>query len=306
MLHALIGGARESMPLWRRTDAGWTSVSGATPDLILAMAAAPDDGLLLAAGRDISDRPGVFHLLEDQHEARLMYGGQAIGALAVNATDLGLEVYAASAPWSDRDGGSELLRHDPQTRSWSVVHHANLSCPSPPFFPQLATAPSRPGTIYALEWCRAGRVLTSQLWRSDDRGASWRTLSPPAAEYPLIGSLVVDPTDADVLYLAGLGPAGRPLAGVERSFDGGQTWTLEGARVAELSGVRRLLIDPRNPRRILAGTQAGAVLMSDDRARTWRALPALAGLRIWDLALDSASGRLFAATSGGVWRIELP
>lgn len=303
---ALIGGAHEPLPLWRRTDAGWTSLDGATPTLILAMVAAPDDSLLLATGRDISDRPGVFHLLGDEDQARSMYGEQAIGALAIGTTERGLEVYAASAPWSDRDGGSELLRLDPQTRSWSVIHRASLNCPSPPFFSQVVTTPSQPGTLYALEWCRTGRVLTSQLWRTDDRGTTWRTLPLPSAEYPLIGSLAVDSADAELLYLAGLGQPGRLLAGVERSLDGGQTWALQGVSVADLSGVRRLLVDPRRPGRVLAGTHSGAVLVSDDRGQTWRSLPGLAGLRIWDLALDTTTGRLYAATSDGVWRTALP
>jgi hypothetical protein len=273
---------------------------------VLALVALPGDGVLLAAGRDISDRPGVYQLDEAAAGAEWLYADQAVGALAVARGERGPEVYAAAAPWSDRDGRAELLRRDPNTSLWGVVHRASLSCPNTPFFPQVATVPAAPATIYAVEWCRAGPVLKSRLWRSDDRGGVWRSLSLPIADYPLIGSLAVDPADPEVLFVAGLSNTNQPLPGLELSLDGGQTWTLKGQTVPELAGVRTLLLDPGARGRVIVGTQAGAVFVGEDRGEVWRRLPGLEGLRIWHLLLDGPNGRLYAATSDGVWRTALP
>ena len=116
--------------------------------------------------------------------------------------------------------------------------------------------------------------------------------------------LALDPTDADVLYMAGLGSPNSPSIGIERSLDGGQTWVLEGDTVDGLANIRALLVDPRNPQRLLAGTERDGALVSDDRGETWRALPGLEGLRISALLLDE--GHLYAATSAGIWRMSLP
>jgi hypothetical protein len=305
-LYALIGGVRESMPLWQRDRGGWSPVGGSTPDLVLALVSMPGDGVLLATGRDISDRPGVYHLEGAESGTHWLYTDQAVGALAVARGDRGPEIYAASAPWSDRDGGAELLWRDPETSRWAVVHRASLTCPNTPFFPQVATVPSAPSTLYVVEWCRAGQVLKNRLWRSDDRAVTWRSLPLPIADYPLIGTLAVDPADPEVVFVAGLGNTNRPLPGLELSLDGGQSWTLKGQAVPDLVGVRTLLLDPSISGRVVVGTQSGAVFVSDDRGDTWRRLPGLEGLRIWHLLLDPATGRLLAATSDGVWRTTVP
>ena len=316
---ALTGGAREPMPLWLRDGQGWSQPAGGVPSFILALAALLDGGVLLATGRDISDQPGVFLLSGNPPSTRRIYNAQAIGALAV-APGRG-DVYAASAPWADRDAGSDLLRRDASGGGWSPILHGNLVCgQTPPYFRQVLVAPSAPSRLYALEWCFATVVRQTQLWRSDDRGQTWQVLPRAGAAYPLVGTLAVDPTDEDVLYLAGPAqptslavatgvlstPAAAPPAGVERSLDGGLTWTLKGDAVDGLTAIRTLLVDPRNPQRILAGTERNGVFFSDDHGDTWRPLPGLEGLRIWVLAIDEATGRLHAATSDGVWRTTWP
>jgi photosystem II stability/assembly factor-like uncharacterized protein len=317
-LLALSGGARDPLPLWVKDSRGWTQPSGQIPGFVLAFATLPEGGLLLATGRDISDQPGIFLMGGNPPSARHVYDVQAIGALAVAPARQGSEVYAATAPWADREAASELLRRDPQTGSWTVVHRGSLSCgQATSYFRHLAVANG--GRLYALEWCFGDSVQTSQLWRTDDHGQSWSVLPRPSTSGRLIGTLAVDPDDPDVLYVstfaaqtssASLVQAGAPeasqLQAMERSEDGGQTWTGLGSGVDGLSAVRAIILDPRNSDRILVGADRGGAFMSDDRGASWRHLGGLEGLKVRSLLLHADSDRLYAGTSDGIWRINVP
>lgn len=75
-----------------------------------------------------------------------------------------------------------------------------------------------------------------------------------------------------VYALAHLGSAGSLLVGTDagllRSTDGGLGWVPVLDRM-----VRCLTRDPRDPRRLLAGTQPAGLWRSDDGGETWRELP---------------------------------
>jgi hypothetical protein len=218
-----------------------------------------------------------------------------------------LDVFAASAPWADRDAGSELLRRDAGSGSWSAVLRPTIACgPTPSYFRHISVAPSKSSTLFAIESCVSSLGSGSQIWRSDDRGQTWQVLRHPSSALPVVTSLAVDPTDADALYLVGVAPGGRPIAGIERSQDGGKTWILRGDAQEGLTSARALLVDPRAPQRLLVATDQNGVFASDDRGDSWRSRPGLEGLRIWSLALDEATGFVHAATSDGVWKTALP
>jgi hypothetical protein len=300
---ALSGGARDPYPLWVRNDRGW-SQPGAAPSFILALAPLPEGGLLLGTGRDIADQPGVFLLTDNSTHYRRLYDVQAVGVLAVARGGPGSDVYVASAPWADREAGSELLWWEAASGSWSVVFQGTLECgETRSYFKQIMLVPSSPTSLFALEWCFSAAAQQTQLWRSDDQGRNWMAL-PTGAAHPLISTAAVDPLDANILYLAGMAETSQP--GVAQSLDGGYTWTLKGETVDGLADIRVLLVDPRASWRVLAGTQRNGVFMSEDYGETWAALPGLEGLRIWSLVVDEPGGRLLAATSDGVWRTELP
>jgi hypothetical protein len=304
---ALTGGARDPTPLWLRDAQGWSQPAGEAPGFILALTPLPEGGLVLGTGRDISDQPGVFLLAGSPPAVRRMFEAEAIGALAVAPGRGASDLYAAAAPWADRDAGSDLLRWDAAGGSWSVILHGTLACDqSPSYFRQIAIAPSSASTLFALEWCSASAARQAQIWRSDDRGQTWQVLPRQGGARALISTLAVDPTDPDVLYLAGPSQPGSPPAGLERSLDGGRTWSPKGDAVEGPTAIRTLLVDPRDPRRILAGTEQGGVFSSGDRGETWHALTGLEGLRVRSLAIDETLGRLYAATSDGIWRLSLP
>jgi hypothetical protein len=311
---ALIGGSRDPSPLWLYDGQGWWQPADEAPGFILAMARLPDGGLLVGTGRDISDQPGVFLLTGGPPGRIRLYDSQAVGALAVSpnrqpSTSPGVtsDIYAAAAPWADREAGSEMLRREAADGSWNVLLQGSLICGQmTSYFRQVTIAPSEPSTILALEWCLTSYGGHTRLWRSDDRGKSWHVLPREAAAYPLIGTLAVDPEEPDLLYVAGLDHLGNPPAGIERSIDGGQTWDLKGRTVEGLTSVRALLVDARDPRRIVAGTEQHGVFASHDRGEIWHLLPGLEGLRVGSLAIDEATDRLYAATDDGVWSVVLP
>jgi hypothetical protein len=99
--------------------------------------------------------------------------------------------------------------------------------------------------------------------RLDERDGAW------AVETSLGGSgaqcLAVDPNDADTVF------AGLRTGGVQRTTDGGRTWT-----DCELpqAGVFSLAVGSQDGA-VYAGTEPSALFRSDDGGRTWRELESL-------------------------------
>jgi photosystem II stability/assembly factor-like uncharacterized protein len=116
-------------------------------------------------------------------------------------------------------------------------------------------APSDPRRVYALIEAEAGG-----LFRSDDGGESWQLVNPSRglrqrAWY--YTCLTVDPRNADVVWL--------PQVAMLKTVDG-------GAQVRAVNGggwdYHDVWIDPVEPRRMIAGSDAG-VSLSSDGGETW-------------------------------------
>jgi photosystem II stability/assembly factor-like uncharacterized protein len=139
------------------------------------------------------------------------------------------------------------------------------------------------------------------LWRSNDRGVTWKT----EGRWPEhVDALVFDPERPTVVY------AGA-LEGLFRSGNGGRTWQPWGQGLPADAVIGSLAIDPRSPRTLWAGISSGqgSVFKSTDGGATWKPTRGLLNRYVQSLLVDPASssillanaaGELFRSTNGGV------
>jgi photosystem II stability/assembly factor-like uncharacterized protein len=119
----------------------------------------------------------------------------------------------------------------------------------------LVVAPSDPKTIYAGTGetdIREDLSTGNGVYKSTDGGGTWKNIG--LEETRQIGRIVVDPRDANIVYVGALGHAYGPNAerGVYKSVDGGAVWT----RVLDLGadiGVSDLAMAAGDPRVLFAG-----------------------------------------------------
>ena len=185
--------------------------------------------------------------------------------------------------------GDALLRSIP-TAFFSILLAA----------PALA-APITPADYAMLHWrsigpFRGGRVLAVSgasddrlhfyfgsvnggVWETRDAGRTWNPIFD-AVKVGSIGALAVAPSDPKTLYVGtGESDMRSDIAqgeGMFRSRDGGKTWSAIGLKDSQQ--IARILVDPRDPRRLLVaalGHPYGAndergVFLSTDGGETWK------------------------------------
>jgi len=118
----------------------------------------------------------------------------------------------------------------------------------------IAIAPSDPQTIYVGTGeadMRSDISFGDGIYKSTDGGATWRNIGLHDSQQ--IGSILVDPRDANIVLVAALGHAfgPNPERGVYRSTDGGATWTKVLGKDDD-TGAIDLCADPANPQIIYA------------------------------------------------------
>ncbi len=153
----------------------------------------------------------------------------------------------------------------------------------------LAVAPSNPDVLYVgsgegLQ--RPDLSVGDGIYKSTDGGQTWTHMGLSDAQQ--IGAIIVDPRDADRLFVAALGhPYGANAErGVYRSTDGGRTWE-KVLYKDENTGAIALAFDPRNARTLYADLWAArqgpwengawqgpgsGLYKSADGGTTWRQL----------------------------------
>ena len=97
------------------------------------------------------------------------------------------------------------------------------------------------------------------LFRSDDRGKTWRKVNALNPRPMYFSQVRIDPQDDSRIYVLGVS--------LYVSDDGGKTFKSDGARNLHVDH-HAMWIDPRNPNHIIVGNDGGAGV-SYDRARTW-------------------------------------
>src|SRR5689334_16167413 len=119
--------------------------------------------------------------------------------------------------------------------------------------------PSQPYTFY-IGVCNGG------VWKTTDAGRTWKPIfdGQPTGS---IGSLVVAPSDANVLYVGSGEGLGRPDLsvgdGVYKSIDAGATWTHLGLRDGQQ--IPNIAVDPANANRLFVAVAGHPYGPNDER-----------------------------------------
>ena len=119
--------------------------------------------------------------------------------------------------------------------------------------------------------------------RSRDGGQTWEHMGLEASER--ISEIIIHPNDSSTLWVAAQGPlwSSGGERGLYKSTDGGENWNLVLSG-DEWTGVTDILMDPRNPDRLVAATwqrhrtvaaymgggPLSGIHVSDDGGETWR------------------------------------
>lgn len=145
----------------------------------------------------------------------------------------------------------------------------------------ITIAPSKPNVVYlgTGEANLAGdSYYGNGVYRSDDAGKTWRSVSGGAFVGVSISSIQVDPRDANHLFLATVrgragaqrvSAPGTEVFGVYESRDGGATWTLRKGTTDELHGATDLKMDPRQPNVMWASFWGDQIYRTNDGGATW-------------------------------------
>lgn len=137
-----------------------------------------------------------------------------------------------------------------------------------------ATIESDQGGIGRSAW--DDRSPAGGLFRSDDRGATWRRINELNFRPFYFSRIAVDPQDADRVYMPGWN--------VAISDDGGLTFRNSGSTEVHVDH-HAIAVCPEHPERIFLGNDGG-IYVSHDRSETWDLLNHIAVGQFYHVDLD--------------------
>ena len=146
----------------------------------------------------------------------------------------------------------------------------------------VARDPANPNTLYIGGDSGAWKAF---LCKSTNGGASWTDITN-GMRAPVI-DIAVDPVSPKIVYVATWGSAWK-------SEDGGVSWTELSVRWADT-----LIINPKNPNELFAGTGYSGVYYSADQGATWQDFSADLDIKnVEFLDMDPVARILYAGTYG--------
>jgi len=131
---------------------------------------------------------------------------------------------------------------------------------------------ANPNIVYAIVENKAGGVF-----RSDDRGATWKKMSEVDSRPMYYSQIRIDPTNDQRIW--------QCAANMFTSEDGGKTWVQNV--VTRIHGdYHGLWIDPANSNHMLAGSDGG-IHQSYDRGRSWDYINTIPLGQFYEISLDN-------------------
>ncbi len=239
--------------------ANWQRISD-LPRQINTLVVDPANPQVLYAGAgDSGSGSGVYK----SEDAGLTWYLAADGLPSEDVTALALSpdtppmLYAAAGVRGDVYGSSD------GAQSWTRLGDSGLFG-----FPnrRLVVSPDNGRVLFALG-------VANDIFRSNDGGHTWLPVSEglPGDEHSTHAlSLVIDPTNANVLYVGTGGFVGGGH-GVYKSTDGGETWLPANRGMIDYR-ITALAVDPAQPQTIYAGGDGGELFKSTDGGQTWHDL----------------------------------
>ena len=195
----------------------------------------------------------------------------------------------------------------------------------------IAIAPSNPNVVWVGTGEANQRQSTSYgggIFKSTDAGKTWTMAGLP--DSGTIGRIVIDPKNADVVYVAAAGDLFKPHAerGLYKTIDGGRTWA-KSKFIDEDTGFIDVVLDPSNSQTLIAasyqrrrtawgfngGGPGSALWKTVDAGRTWKkieggGLPAYGAWGRVGLAVSRSSPNVVYAMiepgpqGSGIWRSD--
>lgn len=248
-----------------------------TGSLIVPAPSVAQEAKAAPASRFAQDQAAAGNPFAQLHYRHLGPGGNRVAAV-VGVPGDPLVIYAGAANggiWNTTDGGA----------TWTpIFDRQNVSA-----IGALAIAPSDHKTVWAgtgETWIiRNNYSLGDGIYKSTDGGATWQHMGLGLTGH--IGRIIVDPRDANVVYVCAMGQAYRPQheRGIFRTSDGGKTWK-QILFVDENTGCSELSLDAHDPATLVAGMWqvsihswnlnsggvGGGVYITRDGGGTWKRL----------------------------------
>ena len=172
------------------------------------------------------------------------------------------------------------------------------------------------GAVSAIEtFANPGGGNADLIYTGSSNGRVYRTTNATTAatwtEVDIAGSalfvsdIVVDPSNALIVYQSRSGFAGAAGLNVRKSIDGGASWGAAATGIPDIP-VNALVIDPFRPNWVWAGTDAG-VYLTQDGGTSWAAYSTgLPNSAVFDMKANFETWALVACTHGrGAFRLDL-
>jgi photosystem II stability/assembly factor-like uncharacterized protein len=163
----------------------------------------------------------------------------------------------------------------------------------------IAPAKTDPNTIYL-------GTDTGRLWKTTDLGATWAEFTGKGLPVRWVNSIVVDPTNADHVFVAYSGyREGDLSSNVWETTDGGQSWANISGTLP--NGPVEMLAYDQARQQLYAATDLG-VFYDKNSNKNWKRLGhALPASPVLDIKITGDGTTIYAATFGrSVWRMPLP